>query len=144
MTDTTIGFACLPNGCGLRVAYVSGGGAGTVIGGDACETAGLQMPDFSPETEKKMAELLPGAGASYKNPVDIGNPHPPREFLQSLLETMSADKNVDVIVIRRVLFSVKMSKIFSGSTAPSERTARIARNAGQCDEEHASRSYYFA
>ena len=121
LTDTTVGFSCLPKGCGPRVAYISGGGAGTVIGGDACETAGLQMPAFSPETERKMAELLPGAGASYKNPVDVGNPHPPKEFLQSLLETMSADKNVDVIVIRRVLFSVKMSKIFSGSTAPSEK-----------------------
>jgi acyl-CoA synthetase (NDP forming) len=120
MTDATVGFACLPSGCGPRVAYVSGGGAGTVIGGDACETAGLQMPSFSPETEKRLAELLPGVGASYKNPIDIGNPHPPREFLQTLLETMSADENVDVIVIRRVLFSVKMSKIFSGSTAPSE------------------------
>ena len=120
MTDATVGFACLPGGCGPRVAYVSGGGAGTVIGGDACETAGLQMPSFSPKTEAKLAELLPGVGASYKNPIDIGNPHPPREFLQSLLETMSADENVDVIVIRRVLFSVKMSKIFSGSTAPSE------------------------
>ena len=120
MTDTTVGFSCLPKGCGPRVAYVSGGGAGTVIGGDACETAGLQMPAFSPETEKKLAELLPGVGTSYKNPVDIGNPHPPREFLQSLLEIMSADENIDVIVIRRVLFSAKMSKIFSGSTAPSE------------------------
>lgn len=120
LTDTTVGFSCLPNGCGPRVAYVSGGGAGTVIGGDACETAGLQMPAFSSETEKKLAELLPGVGASYKNPVDIGNPHPPMKFLQSLLEIMSADKNVDIIVIRRILFSVKMSKIFSGSTAPSE------------------------
>jgi acyl-CoA synthetase (NDP forming) len=120
MTDATAGFTCLPAGCGSRVAYISGGGAGTVIGGDACETAGMQMPAFSPETESKLAEILPGVGASNKNPIDIGNPHPPVELLQSLLEIMSADKNTDVVVIRRVLFSVKMSKIFSGSTAPSE------------------------
>lgn len=120
LTDATVGFSCIPEGCGLRVAYVSGGGAGTVIGADACEMAGMQMPSFSPETEKKLAELLPGVGASYRNPIDIGNPHPPMQLLQSLLEIMSADENTDVIVIRRVLFSVKMSKIFSGSTAPSE------------------------
>jgi acyl-CoA synthetase (NDP forming) len=120
LTDATVGFSCLPQGCGPRVAYISGGGAGTVIGADACETAGMQMPSFSSETEKKLAEVLPGVGASNKNPIDIGNPHPPVTLLQSLLEIMSADKNIDAVVIRRVLFSVKMSKIFSGSTAPSE------------------------
>ena len=80
----------------------------------------MQMPAFSQETERKLGEVLPGVGASNKNPIDIGNPHPPVKLLQSLLEIMSADENTDVIVIRRVLFSVKMSKIFSGSTAPSE------------------------
>jgi acyl-CoA synthetase (NDP forming) len=119
-TDAAAGFSCLPKGCGPRVAYISGGGAGTVIGADACETVGMQMPAFSQETERKLGEVLPGVGASNKNPIDIGNPHPPVKLLQSLLEIMSADENTDVIVIRRVLFSVKMSKIFSGSTAPSE------------------------
>ena len=120
MTDTTVGFCCLPEGCGMRVAYISGGGAGTVIGADACETVGMEMPAFSQETEQKLKELLPGVGQSYRNPIDIGNPHPPIKLLESLLEAMSADPSTDVIVIRRVLFSVKMSKIFSGSTAPSE------------------------
>lgn len=120
LTDTTAAFSCLPDGCGMKVAYISGGGAGTVIGADACETAGMQMPSFSQETENKLAEVLPGVGASNRNPIDIGNPHPPVALLQSLLEAMSADENTDVIVIRRVLFSVKMSKIFSGTTAPSE------------------------
>jgi acyl-CoA synthetase (NDP forming) len=121
MTDATVGFKCLPEGCGTRVAYISGGGAGTVIGADACENAGMQMPSFTAETERRLAEVLPGVGASSRNPIDIGNPHPPVALLQSLLEAMSADKNTDVIVIRRVLFSVKMSKIFSGTTAPSEK-----------------------
>ena len=120
LTDTTVGFSCIPEGCGPRVAYVSGGGAGTVIGADECEISGMQMPGFAVETEAKLRELLPGVGTSSRNPVDIGNPHPPLELLEALLETMSADENIDVIVIRRVLFSVKMSKIFSGTTAPPE------------------------
>ncbi len=120
LTDTTVGFSCIPEGCGLRVAYVSGGGAGTVIGADACEISGMQMPGFAAETEAKLRELLPDIGTSSRNPVDIGNPHPPLELLEALLETMSADENIDIIVIRRVFFSVKMSKIFSGTTAPPE------------------------
>lgn len=121
LTDTTVAFHHLPKGCGLRVGYISGGGAGTVLGADACENAGMRMPAFTKQTERKLAELLPGVGLSFRNPVDIGHPHPPKELLRSLLETMSADKNIDLIVVRRVLFSVKMSKIFSGSTAPSEK-----------------------
>jgi acyl-CoA synthetase (NDP forming) len=121
LTDTTVAFSCLPQGCGLRVAYISGGGAGTVIGADACENADLQMPSFSPETEKRLREVLPGVGASFRNPIDIGNPHPPAKLLESVLEIMSDDENTDFIFIRRVLFSVKMSKIFSGTTAPSEK-----------------------
>jgi acyl-CoA synthetase (NDP forming) len=121
LTDTTVAFHHLPKGCGLRVGYISGGGAGTVLGADACENAGMRMPAFTKQTEKKLAELLPGAGVSFRNPVDIGHPHPSKELMRSLFETMSADKNIDLIVVRRVLFSVKMSKIFSGSTAPSEK-----------------------
>ena len=121
LTDATVAFNHLPNGCGLRVGYVSGGGAGTVLGADACDNAGMGMPAFTKKTEKKLAELLPGVGLSIKNPVDIGHPHPHKELLESLLETMSADRNVDIIVVRRILFSVKMSKIFSGSTAPLEK-----------------------
>jgi acyl-CoA synthetase (NDP forming) len=121
MTDATVAFNQMPKGCGLRVGYISGGGAGTVLGADACDNAGMQMPAFTKQTEKKLAELLPGVGLSFRNPVDVGNPHPPKELLYSLLATMSADKNVDLIVVRRILFSVKMSKIFSGSTAPSEK-----------------------
>lgn len=124
MTDATVAFNHLPKGCGLRVGYISGGGAGTVLGADACDNAGMEMPSFAKQTEKKLAELLPGVGLSFRNPVDVGNPHPPKELLYDLLATMSADKNVDVVVVRRILFSVKMSKIFSGSTAPSEKDQR--------------------
>ncbi|MBN2318124.1 MAG: acetate--CoA ligase family protein [Acidobacteria bacterium] len=121
MTDATVAFNHLPKGCGMRVGYISGGGAGTVLGADACDTAGMEMPAFTKQTENKLAELLPGVGLSFRNPVDVGNPHPPKELLYGLLSTMAADKNVDVVVVRRILFSVKMSKIFSGSTAPSEK-----------------------
>ncbi len=121
LTDTTVAFHHLPKGCGLRVGYISGGGAGTVLGADACENAGMRMPAFTKQTEKRLAELLPGVGLSFRNPVDVGHPHPSKELMQSLFETMSADRNIDLIVVRRILFSVKMSKIFSGSTAPSEK-----------------------
>lgn len=117
--ETSAGFLCLPEGCGLNTALISGGGAGTVIGADACENAGMKMPAFKQETLIKLRELLPAIGTSINNPLDIGNPHPPLGLFRSLLEAVAADDNIDVIIIRRIFFSIKVSKIFSGTTAPS-------------------------
>ncbi|MBN1626096.1 MAG: acetate--CoA ligase family protein [Deltaproteobacteria bacterium] len=119
MIDTNVGFTCLPQGCGRRISLVSGGGAGTVVGADACESAGLIMPPLTPETEAKLREVLPPTGTSIKNPLDIGNPHPPLSQFQSILETVASSDQTDVIVIRRIFFSIKVSEIFSGTTAPS-------------------------
>jgi acetyltransferase len=120
LIDGMVGFSCLPEGCGLRVALVSGGGAGAVIGADACESSGMEMPDFDVGTIARLHEVLPPVGTSLKNPLDIGNPHPPLQVLRSVLETVAASDAVDVVVIRRIFFSTKTSKIFSGTTAASD------------------------
>lgn len=117
LLDTTVGFSCLPSGCGRGAALVSGGGAGTVIGADACEMSGLKLPPFSAETEKTLRELLPATGTSIRNPLDIGNPHPPLKLLNGILESVASSDLIDVIVIRRIFFSVKVSTFFSGTTA---------------------------
>ncbi|MDB9823226.1 acetate--CoA ligase family protein [Deltaproteobacteria bacterium] len=119
LIDTTVGFSCLTSGCGPRIALVSGGGAGTVVGADACETVGMQMPPFAPETIKQLQEVLPAVGTSIKNPLDIGNPHPPLKLFNSVLEAVAASEEIDAIVIRRIFFSIKVSMFFSGTTAPS-------------------------
>ncbi|MBN1366864.1 MAG: acetate--CoA ligase family protein, partial [Dehalococcoidales bacterium] len=119
MTDTAIGFSCIPRGCGPRVVIVSGGGSGAVIGADACESVGMALPPLPPETEAKLKTLLPAAGTTTKNPLDIGNPHPPLKLLESVLEAVAASDQTDVIVIRRLLFSALASAIFSGTTAIS-------------------------
>ncbi|MGD9160926.1 MAG: acetate--CoA ligase family protein [Desulfobacteraceae bacterium] len=119
LIDTTIGFSCLPDGTGPRVAYISGGGAGTVVGADACERAGMHMPSFPAETAAKLCELLPTAGVSAKNPLDIGTPHPPMDLLTSVLEAMAESNKIDVIVIRRIFFSIKAATYFAGPNAPS-------------------------
>ena len=119
LLDTMVGFSCMPSGSGSRVALVSGGGAGTVVGADACEASGMQMPPLMPETENALRGMLPAVGTSIKNPLDIGNPHPPLKLLKDILEAVASSDRVDVIVIRRIFFSVKVSTYFSGTTAPS-------------------------
>ena len=120
LVDTNIGFSCLPAGCGRRIALVSGGGAGAVIGADASENAGLIMPPLTPDVDKQLRAILPPVGTSIKNPLDIGFPHPSSTVLQSILETLAASDQTDVVVIRRIFFSIAVSKIFSGTAAPSD------------------------
>lgn len=119
LIDAAVSFSCLPEGCGPRVGLVSGGGAGAVIGADACERAGMQMPDYSPETIARLREILPPVGTSIKNPLDTGNPHPQLQSMRAFLETVAADPNVDVVMIRRIFFSVKTMIVFSGAASIS-------------------------
>lgn len=117
LVDTNVGFSCIPEGCGRRVAMVSGGGAGTVIGADACENAGLTMPPLADNVNETLHSVMPSVGTSIKNPLDIGTPHPPLKMFTEVLETLAGSDRYDVIVIRRIFFSVTVSKIFAGAAA---------------------------
>ncbi len=119
LIDTTVGFSCLPSGTGTGVAFISGGGAGTVVGADACERAGMHLPLFSAGSAAKLNELLPSAGTIAKNPLDIGTPHPPLEQFTKVLEALAESDGVDIIVIRRIFFGIKAALYFAGAHAPS-------------------------
>jgi len=120
LIDTMVAFSCLPEGCGSRVGFVSGGGGGAVISADACEASGLEMPEFGGETMARLRETIPAIGTSLRNPLDIGIPHPPLEVLRSALETIAASELIDIVVIRRIFFSIKTSKVFSGASSYEE------------------------
>jgi acetate---CoA ligase (ADP-forming) len=127
LIDTIVGFSCLPSGTGPGVAFISGGGAGTVVGADACERAGMHLPSFSAGAAAKLNELLPSAGTIAKNPLDIGTPHPPLEQLTKVLEAIAESDNVDVIVIRRIFFAIKAATYFAGAHAPSPDQIKTIR-----------------
>jgi acetate---CoA ligase (ADP-forming) len=118
LIDTAIGFSCIPSGCGKRVALISGGGGGTVVGADAAELAGLEIPPFPEDTMTKLKALIPAVGTAIRNPLDTGNPHPSLKMFREVLETIAASDATDVIVIRRIFFSLKVSNMFGGTAAP--------------------------
>jgi len=123
-SDTCVGFSCIPEGCGTRIGLVSGGGAGAVVGADACERAGLSMPPFSVDVGDKLREILPAVGTAIKNPLDIGVPHLHVDVLESILEAVASCTDVDVVIVRRVFLSVKTSQILAGrAAAPPDEEA---------------------
>jgi acyl-CoA synthetase (NDP forming) len=128
LIDTMIGFSCLPEGCGTRVGLVSGGGAGAVIGADICERTGLQLLPLPSDIKNKLRAILPASGTAINNPLDLGVPHQKPDVFTSVLESVAAGENVDVIVIRRVFFSEKLSRIFSDSAGSSAEELKMLLN----------------
>lgn len=70
LLDTAAGFARHPLPNGNRVAIVSASGGTAVWLADACEAAGLELPEIDAERQAKIAEFIPSYG-SPNNPVDI-------------------------------------------------------------------------
>jgi acetyl coenzyme A synthetase (ADP forming)-like protein len=55
---------------GRRVAVVTNAGGLGILCADACDAAGLELPELAPETRRALAEVLP-AESSSANPVDL-------------------------------------------------------------------------
>jgi len=99
LLDTTLAFIHLAPQRGRRLCVVGGGGGIGVAAADACEGVGLSVPLFSAELQKKLAAIVPAAGASVRNPVDVGGPFPPPAMLRAVLETVLTETDVDAIVV---------------------------------------------
>jgi len=65
-----LSFSSMP--VGDRVAILSGPGGLAVSAADAAAKAGLRLAALSDDTRKKIAGVLPPAGISVQNPVDVG------------------------------------------------------------------------
>lgn len=70
MFDLALTLGSQPPPRGPRVAIVTNAGGPGILSADACEAAGLTVPEPSPELHARLAGLLPGA-ASLGNPIDL-------------------------------------------------------------------------
>lgn len=68
---------------GSRVAVVANGTAPAMLAADACQEAGLQLAQLTPESRAAMKNLLPG-GASIYNPVDALAVASPAQLVDAL------------------------------------------------------------
>jgi len=102
LLDTVLAFLHLGPVTGRRVCSVGGGGAIGVAAADAWERAGLSVPLFPPELEKKLLAIVPPVGSSAKNPVDVGGPFPPPPMFRAALETVCTDADIDILVVDEI------------------------------------------
>jgi len=59
-----------PRPAGNRIAAVSTSGGAGILAADQCESHGLTLPELAPDTQRRLAQLVPDFGA-LANPVDV-------------------------------------------------------------------------
>lgn len=118
LLDTTLAFIHLEPQMGRRICSVGGGGGIGVAAADTWEQAGLSVPLFPPELEKKLLAIIPAAGASAKNPVDVGGPFPMPPMFRAVLETVCTDADIDILVVDEIEMAMVMPRGLQGFRPP--------------------------
>jgi acyl-CoA synthetase (NDP forming) len=81
---------------GRRVAILTNAGGLGILCTDACESAGLELPELTADTRAALAEILPPE-ASLSNPVDmLGSAS--AESYRRVLPVVQADPEIDAVI----------------------------------------------
>jgi acyl-CoA synthetase (NDP forming) len=128
LIDTALAFLYLPTYHGRRLTVIGGGGGIGVAAADACERVGLSVPLFPLELQRKLATIVPPAGASTRNPVDVASPLPLPSVLRSVLETVLNEGGVDLAIVSELFMSTPghMARQVDNSTPNDRRDSVIA------------------
>jgi acyl-CoA synthetase (NDP forming) len=86
-----------PLPAGNKVAILTNAGGLGILCADACEAAGLVVPELSPATIEALEALLP-AEASVANPVDMIASASAEQYAE-VLKLLGEDQRVDAVVI---------------------------------------------
>jgi len=97
LLDAVTLLAAQPAPTGPRVGVVSNTRGGVVLAVDACGEVGLQVAVLGQDTQRALADLLPGA-ATVAGPVDTTAGVAPGIF-RRCLELVGADPGVDVVLV---------------------------------------------
>ena len=124
MFDFAMGLANQPLPRGDRVAIVTNAGGPAIMATDACESLGLRLAQFAPETRQRLrARLLPEA--SVANPVDL-LPAANEDDYQFTLEQILQDVNVDALIVISVppisADAIKVAQRISAVAEKSDKT----------------------
>jgi acyl-CoA synthetase (NDP forming) len=99
LLDLLVGSRHLPRDGGRRVAILAGPGGPAVSASDACEENGLELPVLSSGTQEVLRGIIPAAGTSVRNPVDMGLVMlGAAEMYYRATEAAAQDPNVDAIL----------------------------------------------
>lgn len=97
LVDVAALLSSQPEPKGRRVAVLTNAGGLGILCADACEAAGLELPELSPATTELLAGIL-SAEASAANPVDMLGGATAETYASSL-PPLLADPQVDAVIV---------------------------------------------
>jgi len=103
LIDATVALLHLPPNTGRRVAVVGGGGGISVAAADACDEVGLAVPPLSRRIQRELSRVIPPAGTSVRNPIDVGRPVIFVEEWHKVLESAASARNIDTLIATQAM-----------------------------------------
>lgn len=122
MAEAALALLYLKKCQGRNAAIVGAGGGLTVAAADACARTGLFLPQFSGELVAKLREFIPEAGNMVRNPIDAHLMFFNLEMLGRILDLVSEDASVDMVII-----SLQLDWIYTASGHQAAYLENIAR-----------------
>ena len=137
---------CRRRSAGARVGILTTSGGAGVWLADACDAAGLEVPELDPALQAELRPLMPSYG-SPRNPVDVTAEVVNRAGMAPPLELLANSPQVDVVVlvsslagphmlhreeaeIRRVLENSDKPIVVYSYTHPGEATVEALARLG--------------
>jgi acetyl coenzyme A synthetase (ADP forming)-like protein len=97
MFDVAALLSTQPLPRGKRVGIITNAGGAGILASDACESYGLEVPEFSQETQNKLRSFL-RAEASVRNPVDMIASATPEDYGKAI-RAVAEDKLIDSLIV---------------------------------------------
>jgi acetyl coenzyme A synthetase (ADP forming)-like protein len=97
LIDASVLFSSQPLPRGRNVAVVTNAGGLGILCADACDAAGLALPELGQETQAALAAILP-AEATRSNPVDLLG-SATGETYEAVVPLLLADPRVDALIV---------------------------------------------
>ncbi|MFB0560018.1 MAG: acetate--CoA ligase family protein [Candidatus Lokiarchaeia archaeon] len=99
LTDTMLAFTRVPKPPGRRILIVSFSGGSSVIQSDICTELGLEIPVLSNESRDKISKIVPTAGTSTKNPLDIPSAYFGTDMISKTLNIAASEDSIDIVLL---------------------------------------------
>ncbi|HZT65771.1 MAG TPA: GNAT family N-acetyltransferase [Acidimicrobiales bacterium] len=128
LLDVAHALALQPLPAGGRVGIVANSGGPGVLAADACEGAGLIVPELAPPTSRRLAEL---GALALGNPVTLDTSAPAADY-GAALEALLGDPGIDAALA--LYFPPVVSDAAAVEERASEVAAAIAAAAGRGDK----------
>jgi acetyl coenzyme A synthetase (ADP forming)-like protein len=97
LLDAAALLSTQPLPAGRRVAVITNAGGLGILCADACESAGLELPELTEQTRRRLAAYAP-TEAALSNPVDLLGSATPAAYERAIPRVL-ADPNIDALVV---------------------------------------------